>query len=257
MMQGNGAAAKPVMMIPQQQQQRRRRRQHQRSSSALPVVLVLVMVGIVLLAGELYALLVLQSKKATTKGMIGCATTTTTTTTDKSKNDASSYTCPALPTSEDQPDTAENFDPIRFANHYLTEDAHTQELQNLVQHFRDTAYDDWGQTYTHMKEGMTAWKQRTMVPNIQAGDAIYESAIGLGFNALMTVEILLDALGPDLPLTLYGNEYLVTSTARANEFLDVVLPPHVTKGNICVGDSTNISYVPSNAFDLVYTGYIL
>ena len=35
-----------------------------------------------------------------------------------------------------------------------------------------------------------------------------------------------------------------------------ILPAKGSKGKICQGDSGNLSWVPSNAFDLVYTGYI-
>ena len=173
------------------------------------------------------------------------------------------YTCPPVKGQDEEgQQPADNFDPIRFQNHYLTEDAHTRALEDFVAHYRETPYDDWGQTYEHMKAGMRAWKQRAFVPYIRSGDRIYESAIGLGLNALMTLEILLQEKrqGTDddvKDLVIYGNEYLVSSTVRANEFLDRVLPDNAQKGNICVGDSTNISYVPSNSFDFVYTGYIL
>ena len=170
-----------------------------------------------------------------------------------SKHDAALYQCPAV---AQQDDKAINFDPIRFRNHYLKEDAHTAELEEFVANFRDTPYDDWGQTYTHMKDGMTQWKQRAFVPHIQSGDKIYESAIGMGLNAYMTLELLSQEKPSLHDVTLYGNEYLLT--VRANEFFDRMLPAvNVHKGNICVGDSTNISYVPSDSFDLVYTGYIL
>lgn len=165
-----------------------------------------------------------------------------------------SYTCPS--TSEIQPESAVNFDPIRFRNHYTLEDAHTRELQDFIANFRETAYDDWGRTYSQMKEGMAGWKRRAIVPYLQPGHKVYESAIGMGLNAFMTLEIIQQDKGP-IPLEIYGNEYLVSSTQRANEFFDHVLPSHVHKGNVCVGDSTNISFVPSNTFDLVYTGYIL
>ena len=167
---------------------------------------------------------------------------------------STTYTCPA--DTEAQP-AAVNFDPIRFQNHYLQEEAHTKEFGDFLAHFRDTMYDDWHQTYTHMKAGMTAWKQRAIVPYIKSGDKIYESAMGMGLNAFMTLEILLEEKGPLAGLEIHGNEYLSSSTQRANAFLDHVLPPNVKKGNVCVGDSTNIAHVPSNSFDLVFTGYVL
>jgi len=175
--------------------------------------------------------------------------------TTTSEDDANLYQCPSVTAQDDR---AVNFDPVRFKNHYLKEHAHTAELEHFIANFRDTPYDDWGQTYTHMKDGMTHWKQRAFVPHVRSGDKIYESAIGMGLNAYMTLEILRKE-NPSLEdVSMYGNEYLLTSTVRANEFFDRMLPAvGFRKGNVCVGDSTNITYVPSNSFDLVYTGYIL
>ncbi len=44
-----------------------------------------------------------------------------------------------------------------------------------------------------------------------------------------------------------------SSANKANTMLD---HGHGRKGMICPGDSTNLDFVPSNAFDLVYAGYI-
>lgn len=169
------------------------------------------------------------------------------------------FQCPVAPEQQPQDEGALNFDPVRFQNHYLHDEAHRTALEDFVARFRDRKYDDWDQTYAHMKRGMTAWKRRAFIPYLKAGDAVYESAIGIGLNALMTLEILQQEKPSAVTgLSLYGNEYLRTSTVRANEFLDRMLPPlRVRKGAVCVGDSTNISYVPSDAFDFVYTGYIL
>jgi len=196
-----------------------------------------------------------KAQKAALAAASAASTTTTTTTTTTTKHDATTYQCPAV---AQQDDKAINFDPIRFANHYLRQDDHTVEMEDFIANFRDTQYDDWGLSYTRMKEGMTPWKQRAFVPHIQSGDKIYESAIGQGLNAYMTLELLREQKPSLQGVSLYGNEYLLASTVRANEFFDRLLPAvNVQKGNICVGDSTNISYVPSNSFDLVYTGYIL
>lgn len=200
------------------------------------------------------------------------ATTTSTTTTSSttaSQHTTPTYDCPAV---DDASTTAVNFDPVRFQHHYLEEDAHTNDLHAFLKTFRTSPYDDWGISYTSMKAGMTKWKTQYLLPHVRTGDTIYESALGLGLNALMTLELLVEqGDGGPQALTLFGNEYLPSSTVRANAFWDALLSGSgdtnadtylpvqldVTKGRICTGDSTRLPFVPSNSFDLVYTGYIL
>lgn len=91
--------------------------------------------------------------------------------------------------------------------------------------------------------------------NVNEGDLIYESACGIGLNLYMTMEIINEIKGLE-SLVLYGNEYLDPSTVKANAFLDYAAPFSSKKGTICTADSTHLDYVPSNMFDLVFTGYI-
>jgi hypothetical protein len=57
-------------------------------------------------------------------------------------------------------------------------------------------------------------------------------------------------------LFVYGNEYVEVSAAKADAVMSNVAPAHGQKGVICPGDSGNLYFVPSDAFDLVYTGYL-
>lgn len=165
---------------------------------------------------------------------------------------AATFQCPLTPSDQ----VADNFDPDRFRNAYLGKD-NAKDLEQFIQDFRDKPYDDWQLPYNHMKNGMTPWKSKYYPPNIQNGDAIYESAMGIGLNMLMTLEILQQVTNNGIhSLTIHGNEYLQESTAKANVFLERVAPKGVTKGTICAADSTNLDHVPSNAFDLVFTGYV-
>ena len=230
----------------------------------LPLVVLVAAFGIVGITAWALAVLPTRSKHASNVVDNENASSSS------SASSSSWYTCPAV---NHQPALAVNFDPVRFQNHYLQEEAHTLELKDFLANFRDTPYDDWGQTYTYMKQGMTDWKRRAIVPYIQTSGAdhsvtnkIYESAIGMGLNAFMTLEIIQQELGTVVEDThvnveIHGNEYLVSSAQRANEFFDRLLPTvsslHASKGNVCVGDSTNLSHVPSDTFDLVFTGYIL
>jgi hypothetical protein len=196
------------------------------------------------------------------------------------RNDASafSYRCPSPQQSTNEPSsptttttTAVNYEPILFRD-YETQAALTMDLDTLVATFRTAPNGDWGGLpYDAVKEGMRAWKTQFFLPHVRSGDRIYESAAGVGFNLLLTMELLAEAQAqPQDPwqtitnLTLYGNEYLPSSVTRANVLLPRVFGAlshaaglaRLGQG-ICQGDSTRLSNVPSDSFDVVYTGYIL
>uniref|UniRef100_A0A7S0KZY1 Methyltransferase domain-containing protein n=1 Tax=Asterionellopsis glacialis TaxID=33640 RepID=A0A7S0KZY1_9STRA len=100
-----------------------------------------------------------------------------------------------------------------------------------------------------------SWKEVAFVPHIQSGDSIYESACGIGINLLATLEIL--ATHDIHDLTIYGNDYVQENVNLGNYVWsteDAKLLGH--KGLFCRGDSSNLDFVPSNSFDLVFTGYI-
>lgn len=151
---------------------------------------------------------------------------------------------------------AENYDPLSFDEVYEQETKKiTKNLTEFLETFRTDTFDDWGHTYDEVKTGMHAWKSKMFPPEINEGDSIYESACGIGLNLFMTLEILKEIKNIDT-LYVYGNEYLQVSADKANAVFDNVAPNNAKKGVICAGDSTNLYFVPSNAFDLVYTGYI-
>mmetsp|Transcript_16542 Transcript_16542/g.31445 ORF Transcript_16542/g.31445 Transcript_16542/m.31445 type:complete len:363 (-) Transcript_16542:146-1234(-) len=164
-----------------------------------------------------------------------------------------SYQCPVM--EPPQPQTAANWNTVHLDAQYEREDAHTMSMDGYVTMYHNTTYDNWGKTYEEVKTAMESWKRKAIIPFISPGDHVYESASGMGLNLLMLTEMLQEERG-NVPITIHGNDYLLSSTVRANAFLDRILPSHITKGNFCVGDSADLSHVPSNAFDLVYTGYI-
>ena len=132
----------------------------------------------------------------------------------------------------------------------------------FLNHFRNHSFDGWGRTYDEFKASMREFKTKYFVPNLQNGDSIYESACGIGLNLYLTLEILQEEGGIS-DVTVYGNEYLQESVDKANMFLETLLDAQETnghpknkKGRLCHGDSTNLSHVPANSFDLVFTGYI-
>ena len=83
--------------------------------------------------------------------------------------------------------------------------------------------------------------------DLKNGDSIYESACGRGSNLLSTLHVLRDECG--INVTAHGSDDLSLSIAVAQQsFTD--------EKNFCQADSTNISYINNNTFDLSFTGYI-
>ena len=151
--------------------------------------------------------------------------------------------------------------PIEHATWY---EAVSQRLNfsEYLQSFRDTEFDNWGHSFEEVKQSMYPWKSQRFVQGLKSGDAVYESACGIGMNLYMTLEIL-QQVADIHNITVYGNEYVPESVdiARAiaagtREHPTSYLPAGGRLGTICAADSTQLDFVPSNTFDLVYTGYI-
>eukprot|EP00592_Proboscia_alata_P004759 CAMPEP_0194379492 /NCGR_PEP_ID=MMETSP0174-20130528/40073_1 /TAXON_ID=216777 /ORGANISM="Proboscia alata, Strain PI-D3" /LENGTH=304 /DNA_ID=CAMNT_0039162265 /DNA_START=120 /DNA_END=1034 /DNA_ORIENTATION=+ len=139
----------------------------------------------------------------------------------------------------------------------------TSSIINLTQVLYQS-FDGWNRNYFVSKEQMLTWKLSTFGRHLKSGDIIYESACGIGLNLLMTLDLLDENLGIT-NLTVYGNDYLEESVNTANKILEAAISSPdqriierlgSKKGSICWGDSTNLEFVPSDAFDLVFTGYI-
>jgi hypothetical protein len=149
----------------------------------------------------------------------------------------------------------------KSANDIPTENVEYERVTNQIktnmteymQTFRNSTFDSWGRTYEQVKGVMYHWKTAKFAPHVENGDSIYESACGIGMNLFMTLEILHEVKGID-SLAVYGNEYVTLSAEVANAVLGQ--HGHVEKCKICPGNSADLYFVPSNSFDLVYTGYI-
>lgn len=131
--------------------------------------------------------------------------------------------------------------------------------------FRTMEYDERqpraGISYNRVKAGMYEWKTSRFAQNLKDGDKIYESASGIGLNLVMTLEILQEADAGIENLVVYGNDYSADSIRVAKELLiqqgGILSPMHGQLGTFCRADSTKLhEFVPPNAFDLVFTGYI-
>jgi hypothetical protein len=131
----------------------------------------------------------------------------------------------------------------------------SNNMTEFLATFRHKRFDHWSHTYEQQKAAKRAFKTKYYAPYLKSGDSIFESAMGIGLNMYLTLEIINEAQGIQ-DLAVYGNEYVDASAEKANIIFDQAPPHHAKKGRICQGDSTSLEFVPSNAFDLVFTGYV-
>jgi hypothetical protein len=133
----------------------------------------------------------------------------------------------------------------------------TTNKTDFLASFRTTEFDAWGKSYNKIKKGSIAFKSKYYPKYLKKGSHLYESACGIGLNLFMTLEILQEENGIS-GITVYGNEFVPESVEKAKAVVlaEGVIPSGNQQGNICAGDSTNLSHVPSGAFDVVYTGYL-
>jgi hypothetical protein len=128
-------------------------------------------------------------------------------------------------------------------------------MREYVNSFRSsTTFDDWGRSYNEVKAKEHDWKVKHYIPYMKNASSMFESGCGIGLNLYMTLEILQQAGIEEI--VVYGNEYVDASTQKANELFDLIPPAGAKKGQICTGDSADLSYIPVESFDLVYTGYL-
>lgn len=162
------------------------------------------------------------------------------------------FTCPEIQLDYTANKGGENFEDL-YAK--VSESLATSKKE-FLETFRDQPYDGNVNPYKAKKRQLSSFKSKYYVPNLKPGMKIYESAMGIGLNLYMTLEILQESKNIS-GITVYGNEYVRESVEQAEFVLgDGVIPSGNQKGVLCAGDSTDLSHVPSNSFDLVYTGYI-
>jgi SAM-dependent methyltransferase len=166
------------------------------------------------------------------------------------------YSCPISPTQE-----SPEFNPDE-PQLYTGQDAMILDnITSYVEHYRDSDFDQWGNTYNDFKQNRSNFITRRFGPYLQNGSSIYESACGIGMNLALTLEVLYESSYAITGLVVYGNDFVPDSIAVANALLaaekgGILLPANSQIGKLCHGDPMDLSHVPSNAFDLVYTGYV-
>mmetsp|Transcript_19631 Transcript_19631/g.25428 ORF Transcript_19631/g.25428 Transcript_19631/m.25428 type:complete len:396 (+) Transcript_19631:113-1300(+) len=133
----------------------------------------------------------------------------------------------------------------------------TDDEKYFVEHYRSVPYGGWQINMIKMKSFMRKWKRELIeFSNLHTGSSIYESGMGEGINLLITAEILKEMKIDGI--FAYGNDYVEQSISLAKSVWSLPNSKNLGTylGQFCTSDSTNLSYVPSNSFDLVYTGYI-
>jgi SAM-dependent methyltransferase len=163
------------------------------------------------------------------------------------------------------PIAAENTNQNSSMDYKLWYDSTSAKIPNIstyMENFCNMEFDNWGRTYNEMKDGMYSWKSHYF-KDLKSNDSIYESACGIGMNLYMTLEIL-QQFGIT-NITISGNDFVPKSVQIAQEIYSRTVngtPRHVLPssfgqlGGIYEADSTQLDFIPSNSFDLVYTGYI-
>jgi hypothetical protein len=164
------------------------------------------------------------------------------------------FTCPAS-----EPRTPKNYDetfaedyelPVQNMTHNATEFLLAAKAGKL-----DEGFDAWGESYDTIKTALYEWKEKQFAPYLEDGYTIYESACGHGLNLYTTLEIVNEVKGVE-NLVVYGNEYVPASAEMTDGIFEGIPPAKATKGRICTADSSNLVFVPSGLFDLVFTGYV-
>lgn len=136
-------------------------------------------------------------------------------------------------------------------------------LTNYLKVYRKISFDSWTSTYEEFKLALKEWKILYFAPvfsNPQRNYKVYESASGIGLNLALTVEILNETMSSMYQsIELHGSDYVASSVQVAQILYQqgrLVQPYQSRMGQFCTASSTNLQHVPSNTFDLVFTGYI-
>ncbi|KAL3919127.1 MAG: hypothetical protein SGILL_003908, partial [Bacillariaceae sp.] len=132
-------------------------------------------------------------------------------------------------------------------------------------------------SYEDVKEAIRPFVKDNVAPyltnhnNNREGIAFYEASCGEGWNLWLTLELLQEGIDQSTgiipPITVYGSDPDGTSVAFANQLLkqkqtqhqaysDNSLLSSFSIGSVCQAESTNLSHVPSNVFDMVFAGHL-
>ena len=211
--------------------------------------------------------------------------TTSTTTTIAGESAVVQYSCP-IPLTTPSKDDVDMGRYIRQSDKHNLNEKTVTELWDWVT--QDTDVDDWHLTYEEQRDRHYNFTVREIVPHIvrtwsngnnksskeeDGGEDekihIYESACGVGRNLVITLDIIHEVLhhknddNDDTKkiitpkIVVHGNDYAIDSANAARTIFETLQPYGSQVGTICGGvDSTNLSHIPSNSYDIVLTGYV-
>ena len=161
------------------------------------------------------------------------------------------YRCPADTMSK----KPENYDEAFVEIYENATQMLTDNMTEFLATMHKTVFDAWDRSYDEVKASIYDWKASQIAPYLEDGYTIYESAAGIGLNLYLTLEILYEVKGVK-NIRVYGNDYEALSAEKANKIFDEIPPANAKKGVICAADSSDLSFIPADSFDLVFTGYL-
>ena len=135
-------------------------------------------------------------------------------------------------------------------------------LTMYTENFRDLEFRDWGKTYNQVKDSLVHWKENRFLPNLKTGDSVFESGCGIGLGLYLTLEILQEQNKNLRDLHLYGADFGLAPVLAGNVLLDKILLQSGDsvgggkRGLLCSADPTNLNFIPTDTFDLVFTSRI-
>lgn len=102
------------------------------------------------------------------------------------------------------------------------------------------------------------WRAKLAAHFLTSGNTVYESAAGSGLSLLMLAEVAAETAGVQ-GLRLFASDLRPEGVSLARSLLsgpNLLDAGRAFLGRVCVADSTDLSFAPAGAFDLVFTGYI-
>jgi hypothetical protein len=163
------------------------------------------------------------------------------------------YSCPAVATTTTTTTTTNESSSLSGTN---ISQAISKNATDFLEQYQLQSFDKWDKSYEELKQAMYDFKTEFFPKYlVDDGNIIYESSCGIGLSLYMTLEILKESSGIE-NLIVYGSDHTPNGVEIANAVMDELAPAHAQKGMICNGEATDLSFVPSNSFDLVFTAYI-
>ena len=149
----------------------------------------------------------------------------------------------------------DNFDRASIDRYSFTVDKYTQDLRDFKSKMHSYTFDKSERTYDEFKASIRDWVVETIVPHLKTGDSIYGSEFGVGLNLYATLEILKEEA--DIKgIHVYGSDYSESNVRVAERIFEEIPPSSARKGIFCEANPTKLSFIPSNSFQLVSTGYL-